>query len=97
MSSLSVNFYSPENGGAARWAAPVAASQGFEYWRCPDCRHCLELNLDAASNRCSHPNTPAGAVIDGVEWDEGEDFCADFEPRAGSRRRGGGSTPGEDP
>lgn len=82
MCPLSVNFYSPENGRAARRPAPVAAFRGFEYWRCPDCRHCLELNLDAASNRCDHPGTPPGAVIDGVEWDEGGDFCPDFESRA---------------
>lgn len=83
MSSLSVNFYSPEKGGAARRAAPVAASRGFEYWRCPDCRYCLDVKLEAVSNRCSHSDTPAGAVIDGVEWEEGGDFCADFEPAAG--------------
>ena len=95
MNPLSFNFYSTENGNAARSLAPVATAHGFEYWRCPDCRYCLELRLPAASNRCAHPNTPAGAIIDGVEGEEGGDFCLDFEPRAGRRRRGGRSTPEE--
>lgn len=82
MGSPGLNFYSTEKANEARQAATISASRGFEYWRCPDCRHCLELNLDAASNRCDHPGTPSGAVIDGVEWDEGGDFCLDFEPAA---------------
>jgi hypothetical protein len=83
MSSLSANFYSSERVSEARAEAPVSAARGFAYWRCPDCRHCMDLNSRASSNRCSHPNTPAGAVIDGVEWDEGGDFCPDFESAAG--------------
>jgi hypothetical protein len=86
VTALSLNFYSPDNGNAARSLAPIAAAQGFEYWRCPDCRYCLNLNLKAAANRCSHPLTPEGALIDGVEWEEGGDFCLDFEPKSGEAR-----------
>jgi hypothetical protein len=61
------------------------AEQNFYFWRCPDCIHVRDLDMEKMTNRCRLIDQGASPV-DGTLWEnQDHDLCPVFEPKANQR------------
>jgi hypothetical protein len=59
------------------------AEQNFYFWRCPDCIHVRDLDMEKMTNRCRLIDQ-GESPVDGTLWEnQDHDLCPVFEPKAG--------------
>lgn len=58
------------------------AEQNYFFWRCPDCIHARELDLETMTNHCRLIDR-GESPVDGAVWEnQDHDLCPAFEPKA---------------
>jgi hypothetical protein len=58
------------------------AEQNYFFWRCPDCVHVRDLDLEKMTNRCRLIDQ-GESPVDGTLWEnQDHDLCPVFEPKA---------------